>query len=48
VALDIAFVERLRSADPPVIGRVHGGRLLLDPRTMADEEVAWVAKALHR
>jgi len=36
----------LRGAEIPVIGRVSGGRLLLDPRTMADEEVAWVAQAL--
>jgi L-seryl-tRNA(Ser) seleniumtransferase len=48
VALDEALAEPLRLGDPPVIGRVSGGRLLLDPRTMADEEVAWVARALRR
>jgi L-seryl-tRNA(Ser) seleniumtransferase len=29
----------LRRADPPVIGRIHDGRVLLDPRTLRDEEV---------
>ena len=48
VALDAALAEPLRRGDPAVIGRVHGGRLLLDPRTLADEEVAWVAQALRR
>jgi L-seryl-tRNA(Ser) seleniumtransferase len=48
VALDVALAEPLRRADVPVIGRIGGGRLLLDPRTMADEEVAWVARALDR
>jgi L-seryl-tRNA(Ser) seleniumtransferase len=28
----------LREAEVPVIGRVHGGRLLLNPRTLTDEE----------
>src|SRR4051794_15067723 len=48
VALDAALAEPLRRAEIPVVGRVHGGRLLLDPRTMADEEVAWVKQALAR
>jgi L-seryl-tRNA(Ser) seleniumtransferase len=35
-----ALAEKLRSAEPPVIGRVHGGRLWLDVRTLlpGDEE----------
>jgi L-seryl-tRNA(Ser) seleniumtransferase len=35
-----ALAERLRSADPPVVGRVHEGRLWLDARTLlpGDEE----------
>ncbi|HWM09253.1 MAG TPA: L-seryl-tRNA(Sec) selenium transferase [Solirubrobacteraceae bacterium] len=37
---------RLRSAEPPVIGRIEDGRLLLDPRTLADDEVPLVARAL--
>jgi L-seryl-tRNA(Ser) seleniumtransferase len=32
------LAARLRAADPPVLGRVQGGRLLLDPRTLTDEE----------
>ncbi|MDX6668310.1 MAG: L-seryl-tRNA(Ser) seleniumtransferase [Solirubrobacteraceae bacterium] len=28
----------LRAGDPPVIGRIADGRLLLDPRTLTDEE----------
>jgi L-seryl-tRNA(Ser) seleniumtransferase len=42
VALDASRANELRRRDPPVVGRVHEGRLVLDPRTMTDEEVAWV------
>jgi L-seryl-tRNA(Ser) seleniumtransferase len=38
---------RLRASDPPVLARIQDGRVLLDPRTMADEEIAWVAAALR-
>src|SRR3954471_10454350 len=48
VALDESLAQPLRRAEVPVIGRVSGGRLLLDPRTMADEEVEWVRRALDR
>ena len=48
VALDPALEPVLRGAEVPVIGRISGGRLLLDPRTMSDEEVPWVGRALHR
>jgi L-seryl-tRNA(Ser) seleniumtransferase len=34
-----ALAARLRAGDPPVAGRIEGGRLLLDPRTLAPEEV---------
>ncbi len=38
LALDVpqpdAFMERLRAAEPPVIGRIAGGRVLFDPRTV--------------
>jgi L-seryl-tRNA(Ser) seleniumtransferase len=40
---DIA--RALRRADPPVIGRIHDGRVLLDPRTLSDSEVEAVAAA---
>ncbi|TML08707.1 MAG: L-seryl-tRNA(Sec) selenium transferase [Actinobacteria bacterium] len=42
-----ATAARLRDADPPVIARIQEGRVLLDPRTMADEEIAWVVAALR-
>ena len=38
---------RLRAGDPAVVGRIEDGRLLLDPRTLTDEE-AEVAGALVR
>jgi L-seryl-tRNA(Ser) seleniumtransferase len=38
---------RLRASDPPVLARIQDGRVLLDPRTMADEEIAWVVAALR-
>jgi L-seryl-tRNA(Ser) seleniumtransferase len=40
------LAARLRAADPPVIGRIEDGRLLLDPRTLADDEIDLVAAAL--
>jgi L-seryl-tRNA(Ser) seleniumtransferase len=42
-----ATAARLRGGDPPVLARIQDGRVLLDPRTMADEEIAWVAAALR-
>jgi L-seryl-tRNA(Ser) seleniumtransferase len=39
------LAARLRAADPPVIGRIEGDRLLLDPRTLADDEIELVASA---
>jgi L-seryl-tRNA(Ser) seleniumtransferase len=39
------LAARLRAADPPVIGRIEDGRLLLDPRTLADDELELVASA---
>jgi L-seryl-tRNA(Ser) seleniumtransferase len=41
-----ALAARLRAGDPPVAGRIERDRLLLDPRTLADDEVAPVARAL--
>jgi len=40
------LARTLRHADPPVIARIHDGRVLLDPRTLTDEEVPLVARAL--
>jgi len=39
--------QRLRAADPPVIARIAEGRVLLDPRTIRDDEEAFVAAALR-
>jgi L-seryl-tRNA(Ser) seleniumtransferase len=41
-----ALAARLRAADPPVIGRIEADRLLLDPRTLADDEINLVAEAV--
>jgi L-seryl-tRNA(Ser) seleniumtransferase len=35
---------RLRAADPPVIARIHDGRVVLDPRTLDDDEVEIVVR----
>ena len=47
VALDggQALARRLRQAEPPVIARIDSGRVLLDPRTLADDELEAVARA---
>jgi L-seryl-tRNA(Ser) seleniumtransferase len=36
----------LRGGDPPVAGRIEGGRLLLDPRTLTDAEVTLLTERL--
>jgi L-seryl-tRNA(Ser) seleniumtransferase len=49
VALDgepEALARALRAHDPPVIGRIHDGRVLLDPRTLTDGDVEVVISAL--
>jgi L-seryl-tRNA(Ser) seleniumtransferase len=38
--------RRLRAGDPPVIARVRNGLLLLDPRTLTDEEARQAARAV--
>ncbi len=40
------LAARLRRGNPPVVGRVAGDRLLLDPRTVLPEEDREVARAL--
>jgi L-seryl-tRNA(Ser) seleniumtransferase len=37
----------LRQAEPPVIARIHEGRVLLDPRTLSDDEVGDVIRAVR-
>ncbi|MEA2405618.1 MAG: L-seryl-tRNA(Ser) seleniumtransferase, partial [Thermoleophilaceae bacterium] len=39
------LARRLRTGDPPVVGRVREGWLLLDPRTLDDTEAAAAARA---
>jgi L-seryl-tRNA(Ser) seleniumtransferase len=36
----VAVARAMRGADPPVIGRIHDGRVLLDPRTLHEDEIA--------
>ncbi|HYF94480.1 MAG TPA: L-seryl-tRNA(Sec) selenium transferase [Symbiobacteriaceae bacterium] len=40
--------RRLRQQDPPVMVRIWGGQLLIDPRTLWPEELALVVSALAR
>jgi L-seryl-tRNA(Ser) seleniumtransferase len=40
------LARRLRSADPPVVGRTRDGWLLLDPRTLTDDEARVAAAAV--
>lgn len=42
-----ALLAKLREADPPVIARIVRGRVVLDPRTMSDEEAAEAAAAVR-
>ncbi len=42
-----ALAESLRSADPPVVGRVGEGRLWLDVRTLLDGDEEAILGALE-
>jgi L-seryl-tRNA(Ser) seleniumtransferase len=42
-----ATVARLRQGDPPVIARIHEDRVVLDPRTLAHEDVEPVVAAVR-
>jgi L-seryl-tRNA(Ser) seleniumtransferase len=42
-----ALQARLRENDPPVIARIVDGQVVLDPRTMSDEETALAATAVR-
>ncbi len=44
--LELDLAERLRAGDPPVIGIVRDGRLLLDCRTLTDDEVETAAEVI--
>jgi L-seryl-tRNA(Ser) seleniumtransferase len=44
---DDALAEPLRRADPPLVGRVEDGRLLLDPRTLSEEELPLALAAVR-
>jgi L-seryl-tRNA(Ser) seleniumtransferase len=41
-----AFAAALRGGDPAVVGRIEQGRVLLDPRTLAPEELDPAAAAV--
>jgi len=43
-----ALMAALRRNDPPVIGRIERGRVLLDLRTVSDAQVALLAQACNR
>jgi L-seryl-tRNA(Ser) seleniumtransferase len=50
LALDgdpVQLAARLRAGDPPVVARIHDGRVLLDPRTLADDELELVIRAVR-
>jgi L-seryl-tRNA(Ser) seleniumtransferase len=46
-ASPVALARALRDGDPPVIARIHDGRVLLDPRTLAGDEIAAVAEGVR-
>ncbi|MFL6011636.1 MAG: L-seryl-tRNA(Sec) selenium transferase [Gaiellaceae bacterium] len=47
-AIEEGLGARLRESDPPIVGIVRDGRLLLDCRTLRDDEVDEVAAAVDR
>src|SRR5262249_38155558 len=42
-----ALARALRAHEPPLIARIHDGQVLLDPRTLTDEEVPMVVRAVN-
>ena len=42
-----ALAADLRAGDPAVVGRIHDGRVLLDPRTLTDDEAREAARAVR-
>jgi L-seryl-tRNA(Ser) seleniumtransferase len=47
VAVPVDWAVPLRLGEPPIVGRVRDGQLLLDPRTLTDSEADEVAAALR-
>ena len=45
---DASLAAALRAGNPPVLGRIEDDRLLLDPRTLTDDEVDLGAAAVAR
>jgi L-seryl-tRNA(Ser) seleniumtransferase len=43
-----ALAAALRDGDPPVVARIHDGEVLLDPRTVAGDELESLADAARR
>ena len=43
----VAITRALRASDPPVVARIHDGRVLLDPRTLTEAEVSPLASAVR-
>lgn len=41
------LARALREGDPPVLARLHGQRLVLDPRTLDDEQALQVGRAVR-
>jgi L-seryl-tRNA(Ser) seleniumtransferase len=46
VAVPAEWAAPLRLGDPPIVGRVREGKLMLDPRTLTDGEADEVGRAL--
>jgi L-seryl-tRNA(Ser) seleniumtransferase len=42
-----ALAAALRQSDPPLLGRIHDGRVLLDPRTLTDAEADLAAAVVR-
>lgn len=41
------FEEKLRKSDPPIIGRISNGKIILDPRTIDDREINLLLNCLR-
>ncbi|MHB1538930.1 MAG: L-seryl-tRNA(Sec) selenium transferase, partial [Solirubrobacteraceae bacterium] len=43
-----ALAASLRRGDPPLVARISHGRVLVDPRTLAEDEIDLAASAIRR